>query len=74
MKDLMESKFYREAVEKGELKKARESILRILKARFGKKRKEISNKLSFLEDVESLDKLVDLAATCKDLNDFMSQM
>lgn len=82
MKDLMESGTYRELFEKatregmkegmkeGELKKSREAVLRFLGARFGNVRDETGQKVKAIQNMEKLDSLIDLAATCKSLEEF----
>ena len=63
-----------EGIEKGELKKSQESILRFLKARFGEVSTSITQKVNSTQDMEKLDSWIDLAATCASLEDFEKGM
>ncbi len=69
MKDLMESVTYREAVEKGEEKGKKESLYNVLKARFQKIPKDLKEKLNDIPN-DSLDEVIEEAATLKTLKEF----
>jgi len=59
-----------EGMEKGFLRKGREALLRILKARFGAVPEVISKKVEGMDSIEQLDTLIEKAATCSSLEDF----
>ena len=56
--------------EEGAEKKARDALLRILKARFGAVSEIISLKVEGMDSIEQLDTLIEKAATCGSLEDF----
>ncbi|MEK7486768.1 MAG: hypothetical protein AABZ60_20790, partial [Planctomycetota bacterium] len=69
MKDLMESVTYREAVESGQ----RDSIFKVLKARFQKIPKDLKEKLNDISN-DSLDQVIEEAATLKTLKEFETSL
>ena len=69
---------FKDALEKGREegaeKKARDALLRILKARFGAVSEIISLKVEGMDSIEQLDTLIEKAATCSSLEDFEKGM
>ena len=66
----VKTKGMEKGMEKGFLRKSREALLRILKARFGAVGEAISEKVEKMDSIEQLDSLIEKAATCSSLEDF----
>ncbi|MBI1832800.1 MAG: hypothetical protein HYR84_15265 [Planctomycetes bacterium] len=64
----------RAAEKKGELANARKYVLRILRNRFGKVPKNVTERLRAIKDQDRLDQLLDVAGVCADLGAFRTAM
>ena len=63
-----------ELLEEGAVKKSHEAILDFLEARFGEVGSGITQQVKSIQDQEHLNRLIRLAATCADLEDFEKGM
>ena len=63
-----------EGIAEGEARRAAESVLTVLRARFTKVPKHVENTIRQMVDPIALDSLTAHAATCKSLDDFAKSL
>ncbi len=66
--------FVAEGEARGEARRAAESVLTVLRARFAKVPKQVENTIRQMVDPIALDSLTAHAATCKSLDDFAKSL
>ena len=72
--DLKQTRYFQDVMLEGSLKNARENILSILKARFGKVPSSFTQKLNKIEDLTVLTELVTRAATVPNISEFQQAL
>ncbi|GJD21977.1 hypothetical protein RIVM261_069330 [Rivularia sp. IAM M-261] len=72
--DLKQTRYFQDVMLEGSLKNARENILSILKARFGKVPSSFTQKLNKIEDLTVLTELVTCSATVQNISEFQQAL